>query len=832
MLAIYLALFFVGRFLIGVDPAPTTNPLCPEHGTEEWRQIVLTGTKATLCYRTVMDEYDKICGELAESVMIRGFIVDREITEGCAHACGADNEQAVKICAARLSPAGGNWTFSVLIEYIRVWTETPRDIPADVIDTWWILARRLWPLTLSIVPVILQQWKYYNFIGATGLMVLYGFIMSFVSVTTPQKMYLFVTCGACLFNSGTHGIVAEVMGGMFTLGVFVCVSFLTDPIYQLATVIAILMAYVAWLMNSFVTKRSGSAPGAVVSISLIFVLHEQIWLLRQDYKLFTVSMSMLEMTLNAIIPCGSSSFYLMNIIKLGMVFTDQLVAMFPVVMPASDQILIILLLIQIIMSICFKALFGMFVITSMRYKMTWSNFFKGFLIYMCDLFSGMSYSYKVVFGIVRYDARRLLYSCANVAFFLCELYYARDLLYLRGVFWFVDEFISDTKYGSLPKYLRCDMNFSDFPQKGSHPWLALDKIFDITKHVVRLYAGTENGLSKGLGFLLDDGNKVKLATVHHVVADSTYVAIDANERLKIPVIDDLLDDPVYIVPILFDSGARVSLLTPDDVPNVTSLFFVKWDDGIGPSLSYVTKFKFDKDFNILASVDLSYGDSGGPVFAVLKNSNVRYAGCTSSGNPDVSGGNYISCVLADVVVSDAIVTVPERKKKCSSSTTIRYDSSSRGEVVTNVNQLICAVQEYKGLLAGIMFEDAADDGNEIMMFDSEQDIYAYVKEKEDENKGEFNKWGSDPPEPGKKRKKKKKKGKKFTVSTWKEVEALVHASLKEINNLAVECMGEDFAKLFMRDVRYGWCSRPVVKSDCIVLEFFTDDEYSLVDISY
>merc|ERR1711912_173968 len=98
---------------------------------------------------------------------------------------------------------------------------------------------------------------------------------------------------------------------------------------------------------------------------------------------------------------------------------------------------------------------------------------------------------------------------------------------------------------------------------------------------------------------------------------------------------------------------------------IDTLVFINCNEENGNTVCFVPQFSFYQGL-LYAAVDLGYGDSGGPCFAVLKSGDIRYCGAVSKGNGNDGGGNIISLVTRNPVVkydsSDDEMTEELRKR--------------------------------------------------------------------------------------------------------------------------------------------------------------------------
>merc|ERR1712117_312055 len=160
---------------------------------------------------------------------------------------------------------------------------------------------------------------------------------------------------------------------------------------------------------------------------------------------------------------------------------------------------------------------------------------------------------------------------------------------------------------------------------------------------------TSNGIRKGVGCILNfKKNNPVMVTVDHVIRKASKVdfmgkTLSILNRNKLGQDDD---DPVVSFDVLgneFSDTATVDMLNPMEIDFIDTLVFINCNEENGNTVCFVPQFSFYQGL-LYAAVDLGYGDSGGPCFAVLKSGYVRYCGAVSKGNGNDGGGNIISIV--------------------------------------------------------------------------------------------------------------------------------------------------------------------------------------------
>jgi hypothetical protein len=248
-----------------------------------------------------------------------------------------------------------------------------------------------------------------------------------------------------------------------------------------------------------------------------------------------------------------------------------------------------------------------------------------------------------------------------------------------------------------------------------------------------------------------------------------------------------------------NKGADIELLAKTEVGLVNSLFFLKTDDDGKIKMCWISKFSFDDEGCIRASVDLSRGDSGGPVFAVLDDHIIRYAGCVSAGSPSHLDGNFISSVTGhewtaiSIFDSDSENSNDFKRKKI-----VR---SVKGRTIEpNVELLRRMSQSFHDRLVGVWFVDESKDGDEVKFFDNPSDVVDYIKGLDDD------KWKKDSEHFNQGKKKKKRTA---------VVESL-ERQVRNIHAMARRVFGDSrVVDDYMRDVRCGYIPNLTVEHNVV-----------------
>merc|ERR1712178_294985 len=312
---------------------------------------------------------------------------------------------------------------------------------------------------------------------------------------------------------------------------------------------------------------------------------------------------MIEMCLNAIVPYGSKNWWYVNAGHLTIEFVNKLT----INILSKPIVFLCVYLLQFLALLGFRAFFGAFCLYVLRYKFTPESIFYGLYVYLAD-------------------------------------FYGSTL------------FVQSSYYRSS-HYLDLNINFMrrEFPQQGAMPWVKLATLDSLSRFTSVIKVHTTNGIRKGVGCILNfKKNNPVMVTVDHVIKKASEVDFMGKtlEILRPNRLGRDDDDPVVSFDVLgeeFSDTATVDMLNSMEIDSIDTLVFINCNEENGNTVCFVPQFSFYQGL-LYAAVDLGYGDSGGPCFAVLKSGDIRYCGAVSKGNGNDGGGNIISLVTRNPVV--------------------------------------------------------------------------------------------------------------------------------------------------------------------------------------
>lgn len=398
------------------------------------------------------------------------------------------------------------------------------------------------------------------------------------------------------------------------------------------------------------------------------------------------------MILSVIYPMGDNSYYVINAAMLARA------AAYKVEWANFYNLCYIFWIMQIIMFCLYRACLGAYFITSLRYKLDVDTLWKGFAVYVVDLFGPIVYIWKVATMKERMNGRRTAYCLVSISLRYCEWSSARGFFIVCFFLTCFDLAVVGSHFGKVTHQLGMRVNYNGiaFEQENALPWFSGDKLAEAMASTGKLVVERANGTVSGLAFMMKRGKRCMLYTVKHMTNGKvpackfngkayTNLKFAATGKGDSVVKAEFEDDSLF--------GAEVDLLTKDELPSLDKLLFVGKDDDGEAMACYVTNFEVKKD-KLYASVNLKKGDSGGPVFGILKEGYFRYVGAVSKGNYNSGGGNIISLVFGDVEdISDDDKSLGDVKEFNNARKMVKFDM--RGLHRKSVEALNKFFEEFK-----------------------------------------------------------------------------------------------------------------------------------------
>jgi len=599
------------------------------------------------------------CVLLAEAFKKNAFLSVDQRVSFCENSC----DFMVVNCANNAQPGNmfKNFTDYVLNEAERLVNsdetiELGSPVDAAVLATWEQILYTLAPTLACLIPVLLNQYKYYQPLTAVSLMMVYTIFCVVLNVPFYMTLHNITVGIACMFYPSNSPQLFESLVGTVPLIMILLSLFIANPIAQAIMLIVIVIVYFIYIVSLFKSRRH-SPLSVMVQFMQLLVLLERLTYIRNMYAEATLVGAGLDAFFQAIFPCGPSWSGFANSINIA----SNVVRKIPYVVGEDRAIIgICSFALHIMMFMSFRALFGRYTLTVLRSRDSFDTVLDGLLIYMCDVWGPFSCGFRMLFGKSKPNAKRISYEIMSFALMYFEATSAFDFFCCRLVFTFGDWFIVDSGRCKVTEYLGLEVDLMGqraFPQEKALPWIDMGYLDKIKKHVDIVLAQHEKKC-KGIGFAVKDGGRTCLYSVAHVLTGAKSVAFKGKEY-KSPNVTKLTNsvDPI----VSMDLGANaegapdVSIMTREESAHLAHLLFINVDDKGRQYVCCVPPDQFSvSDGRLNASVNLRQGDSGGPCFAVLTNGVIRYCGTVSSGTASHTGGNVISfCYCSEELDPDS-----------------------------------------------------------------------------------------------------------------------------------------------------------------------------------
>jgi len=331
-----------------------------------------------------------------------------------------------------------------------------------------------------------------------------------------------------------------------------------------------------------------------------------------------------------------------------------------------DAIVPIFMALFIFSYTCFIALRGLLGFQVMRRVRTFTTaqaFFYGFLLVWTDVLSPL---HVIVMLFEGKSARLFSFALCSALLKYFEFIYAPELAFL-SIFVAIFMFLADIKITSTARSL-CDGTFdagfdidlAAFPARGSMPHIDVVAINQCRRACVHIFSQIGANAVGGCGFLIKRGGMLYVYSVEHVVQNAKSMII-RTEMGEVSYDESMMenketygesDDPIVAVKtsrVTTEQLKRAGMVPVDDMPilSLSEKESVATIVYMSPSgfINVIGREKFSFGSGIInVAIDLKHGDSGSPVFAMLNNGSMRYAGAVSRAR-----GNGEANIIASVI---------------------------------------------------------------------------------------------------------------------------------------------------------------------------------------
>jgi len=595
-----------------------------------------------------------VCKKLKIAYAKKGFISMSERTQLCKYACsGFPIDCSFKSQTYESYDFMGeleSWIGRLLSGEAEI-SKDSEILTEGMVDAWYSMSAGNLAILLSVIPVFLNQWKYYNYWIAVAMCFAYALthlFFSFGVAITVHNCGIAVLCA--VVPSGSPVLTEGLIGMVLQIGL-VTAAFTTDYASQVVLFTMGFIGYFLAIYYCFFIRRQGANAGVVILILQSFVMAERIEFARNMFGITTNAQVIFEMSFNAIIPLGDSRYFGKNASDIALrimryLEIDSMVHIQMVALVAA----------QMFMLAIFRAALGAFYIHSLRYSFDASSLLRGAWIYSIDAFGGPRALVRMFFGYEPVDPRRLMYGLVGSVLLWGEAVGAYGLFLFRVGCSLSDIMVFRTTLGRAMHYLDFNVDFMQaaYSQDGAPPYVSLKMINDIANNVGIVFVEQSGRTKRGMGVLLRSANRTMLYSVKHVV-DRAKMVTFLGESTSDPDFRAVGagDDPIMAMKYEGDA-VQVDMLSIEEVDDVKQLIFVNVvvDDAwevLDRVTCVVPKFTL-RNGKLYAAVNLRKGDSGGPCFATLSDGTVRFCGVVSQGNPRGGGGNIVSiCYASDML---------------------------------------------------------------------------------------------------------------------------------------------------------------------------------------
>jgi len=615
----------------------------------------------------MLDGNEKSCVQLNISYLERHMLIQDERFDYCRWGCkfldltcGDTHGENRRSFMSKESLAANS-------EYILEWADSygdtdimRPDISEHVLIDLKYVGWRMAPLVFSFPPLLFSRYfkSAFPFIFYTLVFLSIATTFNYGYVTIFYVIY--VTGASSVFHNAAN-VFHEAAVSVFILAFCMCGVIVTDVFIQFASVVVLILSYILLLKRSFHDKKV-NALTVIMYMLQIAVSIEHLTHIKHTFSPDTLGYHVFWMLIGTVFPQESrnSSYLLWSIFSSACV-TDKISSLGI----HLDGGLFIFLFLQIAAFLSFRALYGMYIMRSLRLKMDLHVLIEGLYIYSIDLFGGIITVTRLLTGRDKMNHRRILYVALSSSIIYFEFLNAVEVFYFRLLLSVTDLGLIHSDYSRFSRHLGSEISFefcdapvrsllqNAFPQKGAVPWVSVDNITRCCDYVKSISVRRGDSTYRGEGFLTrNTAGRMFLLSVHHMFPSGSSLTIDNNffGDVKPRCLNDVAD-PVVSVDLghcdeygdLFAEAPIISNITNDELDNTRMLVFLNSNEGDGGMVNFTDRFKVDKyNGGFSVSVDLKKGDSGGPVLAIMDSGQLRYAGAVSKGNSNMNSGNFIS----------------------------------------------------------------------------------------------------------------------------------------------------------------------------------------------
>jgi hypothetical protein len=592
-----------------------------------------------------------VCKDIAKRYADRGWMLEGDKLQYCSNSCDFSSN-IVCHTYVESKDARSNMlyeSFHSLVDAIVLGNTTVVDIDFNIDkatrEVWLNMFYWVAPALLSLIPPMLNQHKF-NHVLVTTLFLMVNIVLSFFAVPWSITFHNVVVSLLAHVHSSNSTQLAESLWTLVCMVVVFLGVFVVNPVAQVGVMFITIFGVIGLLYNTFFVKRGAHN-------SQVLVLMFQLWIM-VDLLHYTVDLYAIEslggaafaMVLNCIIPNKNNTYWLSNAVFYSRTITMHMKKL------ALHRVLIFMIgmTFQFVLTLLFRACLGAYCLITLRYRFDGQSIGHGLIAYFCDFFGPSRSLWRLLFKYESFNTRRLFYGVIGMIMLILEFNHCREVFILRFIASFVDRIFIGSSYQKSMKYLGCDIKMQvAFPQRDALPWMNIDLLQSIARTTKSLFVTRKDGkMVKGFACALSVNGRSMLYTVKHVIKDAQSVQFGSflyNRKFEALTGGD---DPVVYLRQDDIVGPSVPIITQDEVHRIVSVASINvHEEGEGAEAiqtSFVclsTKFHI-KDKQLFATISLKKGDSGGPVFAILDDGEIRFAGTVSSGRHDQGGGNIFS----------------------------------------------------------------------------------------------------------------------------------------------------------------------------------------------
>lgn len=596
---------------------------------------------------TKIDSEEK-CGFLQKQLKDNHVLSRAEVADYCAFEC---KFQYLDVC--KKSPFF--WSFEDAVNQMM---NSDLGEPQGFVEAFTINRAVYWEIMVHIVPILLTMVPMivsYRFTNPRIVlfMILHAVfcIVYFGDDIVPMIINVLMAV-ICCFGVVRSKVINDYMVTFTVLFIQVVVVVASESvIINLLMGASVITLFVSQLINIVNSKETASKVFIIFYICQIIMSIDLLNKVIDGMFYDVFGLKILRVFLTAALPTGKYATLVSNVLSQCRIFAISFEEF------RAFQVFVATFFGHIIIFAGLRACLGFMAMKHAKFGTDFALYGMGLYVYMIDLACPVFFAFGVLTGQEKVSGKRAWY-CIGLGFLLVfELLHAADFVAARLVLSIFEYFVLQTGYGGVSELLNLDISDASgpFPTEGSMPFISVPKIGRLLRRVVNItvktsFGGDTGARKKGIGYITgSNSGQCLILTARHVLDDgvegsfsnSTYSGDFSTDGNSFITFGSGVD-PVTGARTTFDASSvdEVGFIGKTDHGFISYLFMLNPTGAV----ALIYDFRLERN-DLHVSVNLKPGDSGSPVFAVMRDGTIKFAGVISRGTFNTGTKNIVSCVI-------------------------------------------------------------------------------------------------------------------------------------------------------------------------------------------